>query len=228
MKLKMSKKKKKVNIEETKKETENITESSNIATIITDNDENSLKENSTTDLETAVEENKGYTVENNSENFIEDNKSDNTEDNLDIVEGSKQNNATLENVIPTTSQETITKTENPIPSKKTNKTFVIVSICFLTIFILLLLFSTVFALSLKNSPSIINGISINNIDVSGLTKQQALEKVSNIVNAKLTKAITLKHNEYELSIFLNQFDVSFDIENAINIAYNKGRERKYF
>lgn len=113
-------------------------------------------------------------------------------------------------------------------SKKSHKTFIILSLAFLVIVLLFLLFSTVFALINSYSTKIINGITIKDIDVSGLTKEQALEKVSTAFNKKLSQDITLKHNEYETTIFPEQFGVSFELENAVNVAYSKGRTRKYF
>lgn len=114
-----------------------------------------------------------------------------------------------------------------VNNKKSHKPLFIVSFILLLIVLLFLIFSTVFAL-ISNRNTIIFGIKIKDIDVSGLSKEEANKKVSDIFKEKLEEHITLKHNEYEMNVFLGQFDVSFFIEEAINMAYDKGHSRKYF
>lgn len=114
-----------------------------------------------------------------------------------------------------------------VNQKKSYKTAIILSIAFIVIVLLFLLFSTIFALITSNKPTIINGVSIKDIDVSNLTKEQALEKISNEFSKKSAQAITLKHNDFEQTILPEQFEVSFSLNDAINMAYCKGRSRKY-
>lgn len=114
-----------------------------------------------------------------------------------------------------------------VNQKKSYKTAIILSIAFIVIVLLFLLFSTIFALITSNKPTIINGVSIKDIDVSNLTKEQALEKISNEFSKKSAQAITLKYNDFEQTILPEQFEVSFSLNDAINMAYCKGRSRKY-
>lgn len=114
-----------------------------------------------------------------------------------------------------------------VNQKKSYKTAIILSIAFIIIVLLFLLFSTIFALITSNKSTIINGVSIKDIDVSNLTKEQALEKISNEFSKKSAQAITLKHNAFEQTILPEQFEVSFSLNDAINMAYSKGRSRKY-
>lgn len=114
-----------------------------------------------------------------------------------------------------------------VNQKKSYKTAIILSIAFIVIVLLFLLFSTIFALITSNKPTIINRVSIKDIDVSNLTKEQALEKISNEFSKKSAQAITLKHNDFEQTILPEQFEVSFSLNDAINMAYCKGRSRKY-
>lgn len=113
-------------------------------------------------------------------------------------------------------------------AKKSHKTLIIVSFSILAIFLLFFIFSTVFALITSYQTTIINGIKIKDIDVSGLSKEDAILKVSSAFKEKLEKQITLQYNDYSITIFPEQFDVSFEIEEAVNMAYGKGRTRKYF
>lgn len=124
--------------------------------------------------------------------------------------------------------EKITETVNPLKEKKPHKMMITSGIAFAIILLLLFLFSTVFALASSHKSTIMNGIMIKNIDVSNLTKEQAIEKVSNALNEKLTQAITLKHKEYELVVFPEQFDISFSVEEAVDMAYAKGRNGNLF
>lgn len=114
-----------------------------------------------------------------------------------------------------------------VNQKKSYKTAIILSIALIVIVLLFLLFSTIFALITSNKSTIINGVSIKDIDVSNLTKEQALEKISNEFSKKSAQAITLKHNAFEQTILPEQFEVSFSLNDAINMAYCKGRSRKY-
>ena len=63
-----------------------------------------------------------------------------------------------------------------------------------------------------------------NIDVSNMTKEEALKKVDNIINEKLTSDITLKYNDYETIVNNSQFGIQFDNQKAISNAYNVGKE----
>lgn len=115
-----------------------------------------------------------------------------------------------------------------VDQKKSYKTAIILSIAFVIIVVLFLLFSTIFALLNSTKTTIISGISIKDIDISGLTKEQASEKISSEFSKKTSQAITLKHNDFEQTILPEQFEVSFSLNDAVNIAYNKGRSRKCF
>ena len=135
----------------------------------------------------------------------------NTDDSLEEKIQEQENNKEQEN------------TKDKIKEKKSHKTLIIVSIVISITVLLCLLFSMIFAILNSYSSTMIHGIHINNIDVSGLTKQEAVEKISTIFKEKLEKAITLTHNEYEISVFPSQFDFACSIEEAVDMAYEKGR-----
>lgn len=108
-----------------------------------------------------------------------------------------------------------------IPAKKKSyKTVIGILISLLIIAFLFLLFSTIFAIITRYNSTIINGVSIKEIDVSGLTKAQALEKIQDSFNKRLSKEIVLYHNDYETNVFANQFGVIFDLEKAVDMAYS--------
>ena len=115
-----------------------------------------------------------------------------------------------------------------IVKKRSHKTLIRVSVSFAIILIIFFTFSIIFALTIGYSSTIINGVSIKDIDVSGLTKEQALEKLTSVFNEKLSQKIILKHNDYEIDIFLNQLEVSFDLAKAVDSAYSLGRTGNIF
>ena len=120
------------------------------------------------------------------------------------------------------SQESIKKEETK--QKNISKKSVI-PIVIITIIICLALFlSVIFALININNDKILSGISIMNVDVSSLSKEEALGKLKEAVASKETEDITLKYEEYETVINGKQFSVKFDIEKAVNQAYNVGKE----
>lgn len=92
------------------------------------------------------------------------------------------------------------------------------------IFILILLISyCTFTLINTKSQNIINGIYIKEINVSGLTKEQAKQKISEYINSSIPEEIKLKHDDFETSISTEQLSIYFNIDEAVDIAYNLGR-----
>lgn len=205
----MSKKEKKKN--EIKK-CETIVESQNISTIVSED------KNKISDVTTEVKKN----IDNVAYEDINDNS-------ITSTEKKEEKTAECENIknISSTTENQLNE-ENALVTKKSHKTLLIISFSIFAIFLLLFIFSTVFALITSYKTTIIHGIKIKDIDVSGLTKEEAILKVSSAFKEKLGKQITLKHNDYSITVFPEQFDVSFKIEEAVNMAYSKGRTRKRF
>ena len=93
---------------------------------------------------------------------------------------------------------------------------------FIAIIILMIAFG-IFTVYNANNNNIVSGISIKNVDVSNLSKDEAKEKVSNYINENLPENIALKHNDYETSIPLSSLNLNFDIDSAIYSAYSIGK-----
>lgn len=108
------------------------------------------------------------------------------------------------------------------------KTAIILLCIGLFIILLVTIFSVIFALIVRNQETIIQGVKIKNIDVSGLTKETAISKISTSFNENLSDYYTLKYNDYETNISAEQLNIYFDIENCINNAYSKGRDENIF
>lgn len=113
--------------------------------------------------------------------------------------------------------------ENKV-KKKWIKPVLIISI----IIVILLFISTIFSIININNEKIISGISINGIEMSGLTKEEAKAKLDLMFNDKMEKEINIKYGEYESSLNPTLLEVSYNIEKAINEAYLTGRNSNIF
>ena len=95
---------------------------------------------------------------------------------------------------------------------------VLISILFLVIF------STIFAILNTNNSKIINGISIKNIEVSNLSKEEAIDKLTEGLNKELIAEIDLSYgNDYSVTLKPEQIEFVYDITGSVEEAYNKGR-----
>lgn len=101
----------------------------------------------------------------------------------------------------------------------------IVFISFIIIFFILFLGITLY---ISSSNKIITGIYIKGVEVAGLTKEQAIEKVNNEFNSVLPNNLTLVHGEYETQLNLEDLGANFNIEEAVDRSYNIGRDINIF
>lgn len=104
----------------------------------------------------------------------------------------------------------------------------VIGISILAILVLLCIAFSIFAFYNNQNKNIISGISIKGIDVSGMAKEQAKESVQNYINDNLPENINLIHNEYQTSIPLSALNINFDIDSAIEEAYNTGKSGNLF
>ena len=144
-----------------------------------------------------------------------------------ISEKEKTNDMKKNDKSPITKKKVVAKKEDNEKSNKEkkkiknpiNKLFII-----LAIIIFIILISVIFALTNITNENILNNISIMGIDVGNLSKEEAKKAVSDVVNKKLEEEITLKKNDYETSITPNQINANFNIDTAIDRAYNIGKD----
>lgn len=98
---------------------------------------------------------------------------------------------------------------------------------FIFILILLILFLTFTIINAKNK-NIIKGVYIKGIEVSGLSKEEAREKIAEYINSSIPKEIKLTHNEFETSISPSELSVNFNVNEAIEMAYQIGKDSNIF
>lgn len=214
----MGKKKKKNNNK--KRIVENKDLQNKVTNSILSTDDN---KSSNSEKEEVIEENATPSETNkdldNNVNVLPDNVNDSSENTDKIEEKQLEEEKTENSKI----------SEPPINNKKwySNKSILIALIVTIAI-LFILLFSTIFALMNKNSNTIISGVSIKGINVSNMTKQEAIQTVSEALSEKLSKELIFEHNDSKISLFPEQFGVSFDIKSAVDTAYEKGRKGNIF
>lgn len=120
------------------------------------------------------------------------------------------------------------ESNNKIKNKQgKNKVFIIVIVMSIIIITLLVL-SCVFAIINKNSDTIINGIKINGIEVSGMTKDNAKQKINEEITKLLEEPIILKYQDYEIGIDTKQINAEFNVDEIVDKAYQVARNNNIF
>ena len=113
---------------------------------------------------------------------------------------------------------------------KTNKSDVLVIFGILLAIVILLvtvIYGT-FSIMTEKSTTIAKGVYIKNIDVSGLTREQAKEKINNYISSVIPEEIKLTHNGFETSLSTSQLSIYFNTDEAVNMAYNIGKTGNIF
>ena len=133
--------------------------------------------------------------------------------------------------IKKTDEENIVNEEGKtykIKSNKSKKKIIIASICLSIVVLLAFIFSTIFALINLNNVNIISGIKVNGIEISNLSKEEAIKKLQEKANQKLESDIVVKTEDFEYGIKLSQIETNYNIEKALEQAYNTGRSGNIF
>lgn len=102
---------------------------------------------------------------------------------------------------------------------KDNNFLKIFGISVISFFVILFLAFTIFSIVNYKSTKISKGIFIKNINVSGLSKEQALSKVQAEISKKMPEDIKLNYKDFETAISLEQIEANFNLEEAVNKAY---------
>lgn len=108
------------------------------------------------------------------------------------------------------------------------KKILIISCCTFVTIVLLLLLSTMFAFINAYSTTIIKGVKINGNDISKLSKEETKQKLEQIIQEKTTRNINITAPDFEYQINLSQIGVEYNLNDAIDEAYNIGRNGNVF
>ena len=169
------------------------------------------------------------------ESFVEEDKKEekmNAKDINNLEESSKsakdeeKPEMKVDNVKDENKKEKIKKENNNNPKSK--KKYLILGIIIGIFLVVGILLSTIFALVNINNEKIINGVSISGVDVSGLSKEEAKGTIESLYHVKKEKEIDLKYEDYEASLNPTLMEVNYDIDKAIEEAYQIGRKENIF
>ena len=123
--------------------------------------------------------------------------------------------------------EVVKTEEKNEPKQKESKVEKILLIVAIFVIVVALL-STMFAIINMSNSKIIKGRTIEQVDVSKLSKEEAQKILEEIYAAKLKNQIYLTYKEFETTITYEALEVDYQIENAVKEAYGVGRDGNIF
>ena len=150
------------------------------------------------------------------DNELEENSAKNNEE----VAAADKKEVKKENLEKDQDKKEIEKEESKKEKKVSKKTKILLIVIFI---IFLLIFSVIFAIINIGNEKVYGKISIMGIDVGNMTREEAKETLNKIIDEKMTEELILKKDDYETSLNAIQLDANFNIDEAINEAYNIGR-----
>ena len=143
-----------------------------------------------------------------------------------IKESKEMGNETNEEVIKELKpKKEVAKHLDEFSNKKDYKKILII---IAIILIVLLVLSTGFALVNANSENIMAGITINGVNVQGLSKEEAKVLIMKKVDEQVNNEVKIYVDSEEQTILLSQIEIIYDVENAVNEAYKVGRRKNIF
>lgn len=107
--------------------------------------------------------------------------------------------------------------------KKMKKGLIISGISVLSVLFLFFLVVLIFSINNNKDLNIKKGVSIENVDISGLSKEDAKNKVQTEFLDKLDNNILFQYGDEGYTLAFEQIDVKYDLDAAIEKAYNIGR-----
>ena len=113
-------------------------------------------------------------------------------------------------------------------NKKSKKKYIVIACIIAAVVVIGVLLSTIFALVNIENEKMISGISIEGIEVSGLTNEEAKAKVEAIYNQKKEKEINIKYEDYESTLNPTLMEVEYNVDKAVETAYKIGRTENIF
>lgn len=126
----------------------------------------------------------------------------------------------------------ITETDNlELIEKNSNKKTnigLILGIILISLIIIIFMVFLGLTIYISSTNKIISGIKINGIDVSGLTKTEAITTVTEEFNKILPTNVTIIHGDYETQLGLKDMGVNFNVDKLVEQAYNQGRDGNIF
>lgn len=108
---------------------------------------------------------------------------------------------------------------------KKSHTGLIISIVAVILILIALLFTFGFGIANLSNNKILKGVIVANIDVSNMTKEEAIEAVNQLYSENSNVNLTLKYKDYAISISTDDIGFGYtDANELIEEAYAYGRE----
>ncbi len=101
---------------------------------------------------------------------------------------------------------------------KTTNIFIELLIIVIAVVIIFLIALFIFYSKMQNSETIQRGVYIKNINVSGLTKEEAIKKVSDELENALNDHLELSYKNEVYYLEIEQIDAKFDVEASVDLA----------
>lgn len=152
--------------------------------------------------------------ENEKKKKIEENKNEK----IDKKNEGKEENTKL--IVP----DTNTQIDSSQIKVKKHIALKVTGIIFLVIIILCVASLIAFSVINNKDNKIKKGVTIEGIDVSELSKEEAKQKVQEQFLNTLDNTIYFQYGESKYSLALEQISVKFKLDEAVDKAYNMGRE----
>ena len=113
--------------------------------------------------------------------------------------------------------------------KKIKDNVLIIYVILIAIFIGILIAGVIaFYVSFQNSETITSGVFIKGVNVSGMTKEEAKNAVNSYLEENMADNLSLKYSNYEYNVATEQIEAKFDVDSAVNYAFNIGRTNNFF
>lgn len=103
------------------------------------------------------------------------------------------------------------------------KVFVI-SIVVIILLLLIALALTSFSIIASVNNKIISGVTINGVDVSGLTAKEAEDKINKQIEDTKINELKIEYEDYKNTIVREDLNINYSVKNAVDNAYKIGRD----
>lgn len=143
-----------------------------------------------------------------------------------IKEESKEENKKFEKIKKKPKE--VEKVFKDLTESQYKRKKILVPLAITSVVIVIIIFSTIFALLNIDKEKIIGGVSISGVDVSGLTQEEAKAKINDIYQEKKEKEIAIQYEDYETTLNPTLMEVNYEIDKAVEEAYLIGKEDNIF
>ena len=104
----------------------------------------------------------------------------------------------------------------------------VIVLSIVTVLVLVLIVSSVFIIAALNRNGIYNGVRVNDVDISNLSKEEATTLLSQQYRGPIDHIVRLTCNTEEKEVSLAELSARVDIEKTVEKAYSVGRTGNFF